>query len=256
MRTPADESCSARTSRADRQAGEYAFPYHHLPHVASGRPRLGRNMRGGMEYLAYLGQVVDIVVARQAASVLDVGCGDGRLLAELSGRVDRLVGVDLDARAIAQASALSPGVDFRTQSVEEVEGTFDVVTCVETLEHVPDEAVETFLESTSVRVSPGGRLVITVPSTARPVLDKHYRHYDTASLRAAVEELRGEWTVERLEEIVPHRPWLDRSLRLLSNRSWTIDVAVLNRMMLRRLRSPVGPGARGLHVLAVLRRRS
>lgn len=241
--------------RGARQAAEYVFPYHHLPHVAPGeRPRLGRSMRGAMEYLAYLGEVVDIVEGLAPSSLLDVGCGDGRLLADLVGRVERLVGVDLDARAVGYAAAFAPEADFRVQRVEEVEGTFDLVTCIETLEHIPDDAVADFFAATAGRVVPGGHLVVTVPSTSRPVLDKHFRHYDVPSLETAISALSGDWRVERLQEIVPHRERLDGILRLVSNRLWTIDLPVLNRALLRLQRAPVAPGARGLHVIAVLKR--
>lgn len=249
------ETSPIDADRRARQAAEYAFPYHHLPHMAPGRrPRLGRNMRGAMEYLAYLEEVIEVVRGFGPTSVLDVGCGDGRLLFDLVGHVDRLVGVDLDSRAIAHAGAFAPEVDFRTQGIEQVEGRFDVVTCVETLEHIPNDAEAAFFAAAAERVRPGGYLVVTVPSTARPVLAKHFRHYDVSKLGASVADLPGRWSVERLEEIVPYRAGLDLALRVLSNRLWTLDVPALNRVVLRMQRAPVARRSRGLHVLAVLRR--
>jgi len=243
------------SSQAERQAAEYAFPYHHLSHVtADGRPRLGRNMRGGMEYLAYIAAVVDAVRVLSPQSVLDVGCGDGRLLAELAPHIGTLRGVDLDARAVAYAGAFVPEAVVTAEPVEAVIDRFDVVTCVETLEHLSDELAPAFLAATAACVRGGGHLVVTVPSTSRPVAAKHFRHYDTTSLADALAALPGRWDVLRLEELVPHRRRREPALRLVSNRLWTLDLPWWNARILRDLQRPVRKGERGQHVLAVLRR--
>lgn len=237
------------------QSAEYVFPYHHLPYVADGgRPRLGRTMRGGMEYLAYLEAVADAVRRLEPGTVLDVGCGDGRLLAALQGSGARLAGVDLDERAVGFARAFAPEATLHVGPVEALDDVYDVVTCIETLEHVPDDLVNNFLAATASRVRTGGHLVVTVPSTVRPVSAKHYRHYDVPSLSEHLRSLGPSWTTIGLQEIVPHRARLDLLLRAVANRLWTIDLPRLNAATLRRHRGPVRPGDRGQHVMAVLRR--
>jgi 2-polyprenyl-3-methyl-5-hydroxy-6-metoxy-1,4-benzoquinol methylase len=207
-----------------------------------------------MEYLAYLGTVVEAVTSLRPSSVLDVGCGDGRLLAELVGAVPRVVGVDLDERAVAHAAAFAPGAQVEVAPVASLAGHFDVVTCIETLEHVPDDEVADFVQATGQRVRTGGHLVVTVPSTSRPLLAKHHRHYDATLLQRHLAALPGTWRTLRMEETVPHRPWLDHVLRLVSNRWWTFDLPRLNDAILARHRHPVASGRRGLHVVAVLER--
>ena len=80
--------------------------------------------------------------------VLDVGCGGGILAESMAGREASVVGIDLAGKPlrIAQLHALESGVsvDYREVSAEalaaESPAAFDVVTCMEMLEHVPDPA--------------------------------------------------------------------------------------------------------------------
>jgi len=80
--------------------------------------------------------------------VLDVGCGGGILAESMAGRGASVVGIDLAGKPlrIAQLHALESGVsvDYREVSAEalaaESPAAFDVVTCMEMLEHVPDPA--------------------------------------------------------------------------------------------------------------------
>lgn len=240
------------------QSAEYSFPYHHLPHRELAGLRVGRVFRGGAEYLVYTEIAADGITADGASTVLDVGCGDGRLLGEIAARRAglSLTGVDLDERAIQLARAFVPGATFEVRKVENLATVYDAVACVETIEHIPDADELDFVANVGSRVSEGGRLVITVPSTARPVAEKHHRHYDVASVRSLVADALPGFDVIELREIIPHRPWLDRLLKVLSNRHYSVDVGRLNEAIARLHRAPVGPEQRGLHVLAVLRRPS
>ena len=97
------------------------------------------------------------------ASVLDVGCGGG-ILADAMARSGAVVtGIDLAAKAlrVAQLHALEAhtvGVTYREISAEglaaEQAGKFDVVTCMEMLEHVPDPA--SVVRACAGLVKPGG----------------------------------------------------------------------------------------------------
>lgn len=80
--------------------------------------------------------------------VADVGCGGGILTESLAAEGADVVGIDLSAEALDAArehSAISGlEIDYRCQAAEDLAaaeaGTFDAVTCMEMLEHVPDPA--------------------------------------------------------------------------------------------------------------------
>jgi len=80
--------------------------------------------------------------------VLDVGCGGGILAESLALRGARVLGIDMGEAplAVAQLHQLESGakLDYRRITAEELAGSepasFDVVTCMELLEHVPDPA--------------------------------------------------------------------------------------------------------------------
>jgi 2-polyprenyl-6-hydroxyphenyl methylase/3-demethylubiquinone-9 3-methyltransferase len=105
--------------------------------------------------------------ALDGARVLDVGCGGGILSEALARRGARVVGIDLagDCIEAARPHAEDAGlaIDYRiasTESVAEAEpGAFDLVTCLELLEHVPDPAA--IVAACARAVRPGGCVVFS-----------------------------------------------------------------------------------------------
>ena len=97
--------------------------------------------------------------------VLDVGCGGGILSDAMARRGAEVLGIDLATKSlrVAQLHALeaqTPRVTYREVSVEalaaEQPGSFDTVTCMEMLEHVPDPA--STIAACAHLVKPGGHV--------------------------------------------------------------------------------------------------
>ena len=99
-------------------------------------------------------------------AALDVGCGAG-LLAEPLARLGATVtGVDASAELIGvarkHAEAMGLEVDYRAGEIEALDGRFDLVTCMEVIEHVADPAE--FLRALAKRLAPGGLLILSTPN--------------------------------------------------------------------------------------------
>ena len=106
--------------------------------------------------------------------VLDVGCGGGILAESMAARGARVTGIDMgkEPLQVARLHALESGIElsYRQLTVEaladELPGSFDVVTCMEMLEHVPDPA--SVVAACARLVRPGGQLFFsTINRTAK-----------------------------------------------------------------------------------------
>lgn len=105
---------------------------------------------------------IDARAGLAGKQVLDVGCGGGILSESMAHRGAKVTGIDLGeaplgvARLHAEESGVS--VDYQNISVEalaaQIPGHFDVVTCMEMLEHVPDPA--SVIRACCALVRPGG----------------------------------------------------------------------------------------------------
>lgn len=100
-------------------------------------------------------------------AVLDVGCGGGLLAEAMARQGARVVGLDLASELIevARLHALEAGVsiDYRVESAEQHAlggvGGYDVVTCMEMLEHVPDP--HAIVAELATLVRPGGHVFVS-----------------------------------------------------------------------------------------------
>ena len=108
---------------------------------------------------------IDSLVPLKGKRVLDVGCGGGILADSMARKGANVLGIDLASKAlkVAQLHALEAqthNVQYQEISAEklalEQAGSFDVVTCMEMLEHVPDPSL--VVKACAVLVKPGGHV--------------------------------------------------------------------------------------------------
>lgn len=99
--------------------------------------------------------------------VVDIGCGGGILSEGMAQRGATVLGIDMGEAplAVARLHGLESGVDveYRQITVEELAeneaGTYDVVTCLEMLEHVPQPA--SVVSACAKLLKPGGQLFLS-----------------------------------------------------------------------------------------------
>ena len=114
------------------------------------------------------------LIGQDTQKLLDYGCGDGTFLALASDRFVEGHGVDVDADQI-------DGCRTRFASIENVkffvndqlagsrhDGSYDVVTCMETLEHCTAPVVDAVLQDLARLCASGGRVIISVPIEIGP----------------------------------------------------------------------------------------
>jgi SAM-dependent methyltransferase len=203
------------------------------------------------------------------ARLLDAGCGSGRTLDELA-RYGRVSGIDLSPEAVAAARGRGHE-DVHVAPIEELpfpDAAFDVVTCLDVVEHTPDDAA-TFAELRRV-TRPGGLLLVTVPAyqalwSWHDEVNLHFRRYDSPSLRAAARGAGWEVVSDTHFNSLLLAPaaavrLAQRRRRAHTHSDLALTPPVLNGVLELPLRLEsrlVAAGARlpaGLSLLAVLRR--
>jgi 2-polyprenyl-6-hydroxyphenyl methylase / 3-demethylubiquinone-9 3-methyltransferase len=110
---------------------------------------------------------IDQAIGLAGKRILDVGCGGGLLSEGMAVRGANVTGIDLSDKplGVAKLHLLESGqkVDYRKISVEqlalEMPGTFDAVTCLEMLEHVPNPS--SVIAACARLVKPGGQVFLS-----------------------------------------------------------------------------------------------
>jgi 2-polyprenyl-3-methyl-5-hydroxy-6-metoxy-1,4-benzoquinol methylase len=114
--------------------------------------------------------------AAAGGTLLDYGCGDGTFLALTHGTFRHATGADVDEPQLDDCRrrfAHLGRLDFvTTASLEAQSGhrRYDAVTCMEVLEHCPDDERLRVLEALRRLAAPGGRVIISVPIEIGPAL--------------------------------------------------------------------------------------
>ena len=107
---------------------------------------------------------IDRIAGLESRKVLDVGCGGGILAESMAHRGAEVTGIDMGEAPleVARLHLLESGLKVNYERIpverlaEEIPGTFDIVTCMEMLEHVPDPG--SVISACAKLTKPGGRL--------------------------------------------------------------------------------------------------
>jgi SAM-dependent methyltransferase len=107
----------------------------------------------------------EVLAGSSYGSILDVGAGDGVLLAAVARTSARRVGTDLPDDALEKMGARgleAVKTDLESSRLPFDDGTFDVTMCLDVLEHVFDP--EALLAEIARVTAPGGRVILAVPN--------------------------------------------------------------------------------------------
>lgn len=138
--------------------------------------------------------------------MLDLGCGNGAMLRSFGKRLPdwSLVGNELDDQNRSTIEAIPRVEQLSVGQPEDVPGSFDAVTMLHVLEHVPVPVA--YLKRVATKLNPGGLVIVEVPDHRQGAFDlvvaDHCTHFTLATLRA-VFEAAGLEVVVAADDIVP-----------------------------------------------------
>jgi SAM-dependent methyltransferase len=143
---------------------------------------------------------IDCLALPGGIEILDAGCGSGRNMQELAG-YGTVSGIELSEQAaeVARARKIGEVKVGRVENLPWVLESFDLVICLDVIEHTPDDRV-TFTELLRI-CRPGGHLLVTVPAyealwSRHDEISRHYRRYSRRTLARAA--TAAGWELERM----------------------------------------------------------
>jgi SAM-dependent methyltransferase len=139
---------------------------------------------------------------------LDIGCGAGTFIGSLLPGLHDSLGIDISRNQTDYANRQYGGEGRRFETVAAgtlpfSDASFDVVTTIELIEHLPENVTQSLLAECVRVLRPGGILLVSTPNygSAWPLIEKivnwrggidysgqHINHYDRHRLRGALEE--------------------------------------------------------------------
>ena len=198
------------------QEHEYEFPYHWF---------IRKHTRKGVVFYGYWNRAMCLAGDLKDKMVLDAGCGDGYFAHLLRLAGGDVTGVDYSARSIAFAKLLDETAHFEVANIAKLsfpDGSFDVVFLIEVLEHLTPEERDLILKELSRVLKPGGKLIVSAPSTRMKVIEKHEEHFTPASFETLFRKYFKNIQIygQDRDDVIGRFFWL--TWKLWDNRMWRI----------------------------------
>jgi len=196
------------------QEEEYQFPYHYIPFNKDGKFSQTIEWTWGYQYLATCDLIADLIKRIKFDSLMDVGCGDGRLLQILAEEFKdkSFTGIDYSKRCINLASALNQhhNVNYKQGDIINLKSNkkHDIITLIEVLEHINPDRIDEFLQSIYNKLDKLGIFLITVPSKNVKVQDKHYQHFSKNDLTILL--THHKFNIKKIIFIGKRGRWIDK----------------------------------------------
>lgn len=147
-----------------------------------------------------------------AASLLEIGCGTGNVLAAIAGRMllSRLAASEAHAGALVYAARRAPGAELMQMDARHIpfRDEFDVVGAFDVIEHIDEDS--RVLDEMFAACRPGGGIVLTVPQhewlwSFRDEFARHRRRYRRRDLlkKLAAAGFEKPWTTSFVSLLLP-----------------------------------------------------
>lgn len=166
------------------QDEEYDFPYHYVSQFRNGFTQVF-NDTWGINYVSTIEYIIEQLKHEKFNSLIDIGCGDGRLVRELSIEFpnQNVFGIDYSSRAINLARIMNENCKyFQSDIICEVVEKADVITLIEVFEHIHPKVAKSFVNGIYNHLNDNGVLYITIPHENKLVEYKHYRHFNSRTI--------------------------------------------------------------------------
>ena len=213
-----------------QQDNEYSFPYHYIPQYKDSFTQ-NYNWSWGKQYASAIEFILNEIKKddQSIKSIVDVGCGDGRITKELSETFNtkKILGIDYSSKAINLAKALNPNISFLNIDIisEKLKEKFDAITLIEVFEHIPLDLCEDFAKALPDLLNDNGKIYLTVPHQNKILQDKHFQHFNYKSLTKYFEK---NFKITEVIYIQKHDKLLSALNKLMSNKFCIIINSFLN----------------------------
>ena len=230
-------------NKEQMQESQYSFPYHHLAHIKDDGIYIFRHLFWGLEHVTYINFVIEKIKSHNPKSIVDIGCGEGRIISELAKNFssNKLTGYDISKKAIGFAQAFVPSANFETHDIVDkpLSTKHDCVVSCEVIEHIKPEEVTTYCKNIANSLNKDGYFYLTTPTTNIPTNKKHYQHFTKESLEV---HLSPFFEIEEVDYLNCENAYSKFLNRLIANRFYISNSKMLNKLVLNEYNKRVLKG--------------